>query len=94
MKLSVNKKKQEIKVYISIYKIDCVDNFSSSHFNFTSCSDSESLLKCDTEGSMNFGRCFKSALVDGSLANCSMDRSLLEQTGFWKTSFPSQDYWK
>ena len=51
-------------------------------------------LKCDTEGSDNFGRCFNTTTINGTLAACSMNRDTLSQIGFWKTSFPSADYWR
>ncbi len=50
------------------------------------------MLKC--EDSYNFGRCFNITNLNGTQATCDTDRTLLEQIGWWKTSFPSQDYWK
>jgi len=50
------------------------------------------MLKC--EDSFNFGRCFNATTINGTQATCDTGRDLLQQIGWWKTSFPSQDYWK
>lgn len=50
------------------------------------------MLKC--EDSFNFGRCFNSTKIGGGAATCATSRDSLEQIGWWKTSFPSQDFWK
>lgn len=73
---------------------NCVDDFSADKFTFTTCNKTETLLKCDIPNTLNFGRCFNRTYVNGSLADCSMNRDLLEQVGYWKTSFPSTDYWR
>jgi len=73
-------------------KTGCVDDFSPENFVFTKCKDTVNMLKC--EDPFNFGRCFNATTLNGTLASCDTDRNLLEQIGWWKTSFPSQDFWK
>ena len=52
------------------------------------------MLKCSEIGTQNYGRCFNLTTTDGTgLASCSMNTSNLNQIGFWKTVFPSADYW-
>ena len=74
--------------------IDCVDDFSLDKFTYNKCLNKSLLFKCAEDESLNYGRCFNKMALDGSLATCSMNQSQLEQVGFWKTSFPSADYWR
>ena len=71
-----------------------MDDFSPDKFTFNECLDTGTLLKCSQKDSINFGRCFNKTAIDGSLASCSSNQTDLKQVGFWKTSFPSADYWK
>lgn len=73
---------------------NCVDDFSSDVFTFTKCDDQSTLFKCDVKGSALFGRCFNKTTFDGKNASCNMNATLMHQVGFWKTSFPSADYWE
>lgn len=70
---------------------NCVDNFDPSVFTYTKCANSASMLKC--EDSLNFGRCFNITTLNGETATCETSRNLMHQIGWWKTSFPSQDFW-
>ena len=70
---------------------NCVDDFSVGNFVYNKCEGAD-VFKCDIKNSINFGRCF--SLVNNSNASCDMDRSTMTQVGYWKTIFPSADYWK
>lgn len=70
---------------------NCVDDYSPENFHFTQCNNITSMLKC--EDSYNFGRCFNLTTLNGTMATCDTNRELLNQIGWWKTSFPSQDFW-
>lgn len=57
--------------------------------------DDNSTFKCDDKGNNNFGFCFnRTNLVDSqALASCTnVDRN--SSIGYWKATFPSQDYWE
>lgn len=74
---------------------NCIDDFSEDKFTYTRCDDTTTLFKCSEKGSALFGRCFNKTTIDGSglLASCSLNTTRMHQVGFWKTSFPSADYW-
>lgn len=72
---------------------NCIDDFDPEKFTYTRCNDNATLFKCDERNSPLFGRCFNKTTIDGDLASCSKNQSLMNQVGFWKTSFPSADYW-
>lgn len=69
---------------------NCVDDFSPEKFTFTNCKNPD-MLKC--EDSFNFGRCFNATKIGGGLASCVTSRDSLSQIGWWKTTFPSEDFW-
>ena len=50
---------------------NCVDNYSPERFNLTSCENGNSSLKCSD------GRCYELRALDGSIANCAMNQTLL-----------------
>ncbi|CAF0707880.1 unnamed protein product [Brachionus calyciflorus] len=66
---------------------NCVDDYSPSKFTFTSCLDFNSTLKCPN------GKCFNLTTLDGGVASCNMNETLLNMVGWWNPTFPSQDYW-
>jgi hypothetical protein len=70
-----------------------VDDYTPGKFVYTNCSDTNTTLKCNQTNSTNYGRCFYLTNLNGTLASCDQNRTILNQTGFWKTQFPSQDYW-
>ena len=75
---------------------DCIDDFSPEKFTYTDCKDNATMFKCAQKGSPLFGRCFDKYTIDGTgaMASCNMNQSVMHQIGFWKTSFPSADYWR
>lgn len=73
-----------------LFIIDCIDNFNSDVFSYNACNDNTTLFKCQTKNSLNFGRCFNNTVTKGSTCD---DFVKNETIGFWKSSFPSQDYW-
>jgi hypothetical protein len=68
-----------------------VDDYTPGKFLYTNCSDLNSTLKC--QDTYNYGRCFNLTNLNGTLASCDQNRTDLNQIGFWKTQFPSQDFW-
>ena len=74
---------------------DCVDDFSPDVFTYNPCNDSDIYFKCAEKNSFNFGKCFN--LSDTlALADVCHEKnsSLIQKIGYWKTSFPSDDFWK
>jgi len=72
---------------------NCIDDFSSDVFKFTRC-DETRYFKCAEKDSVNFGQCFNKTTIDGSMmSSCSLNPTLMQHVGWWKTSFPSADYW-
>lgn len=69
---------------------NCVDNFDPSVFTYTPCNDNTTLFKCEAKDNINFGRCFNLSTTNG---NTCGDFETNTSIGYWKTSFPSQDYW-
>ena len=69
---------------------DCVDNFDSSVFTYNPCENDTLLYKCMTKGNVNFGRCFNKSITNGNKCD---DFATNNSIGYWKSSFPSQDYW-
>lgn len=80
-----------VKCHPQFSSNNCVDDYSDEHFVYTKCDNVTGLLKCDDE--FNFGRCFNATAVNGTIASCGDSRDVLQQVGWWKTSFPSQDFW-
>ncbi|RNA14741.1 sodium- and chloride-dependent neutral and basic amino acid transporter B(0+) [Brachionus plicatilis] len=66
---------------------NCVDDYSPDKFTFTNCMNSSLYLKCSN------GKCFDINSLDGRIADCNMNETLLQMVGWWNPTFPSQDYW-
>lgn len=74
---------------------NCIDDFNPEIFTYTKCADTESMFKCSVRDSPLFGRCFNKTTIDGSsLSTCDTNATQMHQIGFWKTSFPSADFWR
>ncbi len=71
--------------------IDCVDNFDKSVFTYNPCNDKRNLFKCEDKFSFNYGRCFNNTLIRGDVCGQFVPNT---NFAYWKTNFPSQDYWK
>lgn len=69
---------------------NCVDNFDPSVFTYNACKDNTTMYKCEDKLSMNFGRCFNTSEYAGEMCESFEQNSSF---AFWKSSFPSQDYW-
>ena len=73
---------------------DCIDDFGRDVFTYNSCNDNKTFFKCDVKKSMNFGKCFNLNETFGISDICNHNNeTTLKKIGYWKTSFPSQDYW-
>jgi hypothetical protein len=66
-----------------------VDNYDPSVFTFNAC-NGDGLFKCDQLDSVNFGRCFNNTLKATECSQFETNSSI----AYWKSSFPSADYWK
>lgn len=75
---------------------NCVDDYSKEVFTYLPCTENSTQFKCEQEGSVNFGQCFNltSSFVGTSEICSTANSTLVESIGYWKTSFPSQDYWQ
>lgn len=77
---------------------NCVDDFSRDNgFRFDRCLSNET-FKCAIKGNKNYGRCFNNSdsltqsLVDFQPTCDSFETN--SSIGYWKPSFPSQDFWQ
>ncbi len=67
-----------------------MDNYDPTVFKYNVCND-QNLFKCDELESINFGRCFNNTLTQATACSQFETNSSI---AYWKTSFPSADYWK
>ena len=65
-----------------------MDDFSPGKFNFTNCLDTSRNLKCPN------GICYSTITKLGTLADCDMNKTILNKIGNWKVQYPSQIFWK
>lgn len=78
---------------------DCVDDYSADKFSYSSCTNNETEFKCEIENSFNFGKCYNLTSVSTSVISLSeicndANNTIAQSIGYWKSSFPSQDYWR
>ena len=63
----------------------CVDD--AKNITLMNCDNFNLFLKCPN------GRCYDKLTVDRKFATCKLNTSLLNEVGYWKITFPSQDFW-
>lgn len=91
------KSQNTLEIWINLISWkDCVDDYSKEVFTYLPCTENSTQFKCEQEGSVNFGQCFNltSSFVGTSEICSTANSTLVESIGYWKTSFPSQDYWQ
>ncbi len=75
---------------------DCVDDYSKDKFVFNKCLNNLTNFRCTDKSSDSYGRCFNlTALIGSSSSSVSCaDFSPNQTIEYWRSTFPSQDYWQ